>query len=312
MKVNQVFPTDTYERNVMFFADDGIVLADNEGQIKAKINTLKREFEQVGLKMNMEKSQVIVFGRNGKEKMGDIRIVESITYLGVKVQDKKNIYGGYVAEKLKKVAKYKYWINNILVGRTYKARLGKVFWKGAILPTILHGMQVCVWKKEEIKKMEIIQNNVMRSILNMPRRTPIAYIQGENGYSAHKYRDMKMKLTMLQHVLKNNRNLKEMLEGEWEQSGQKWIEVCKDYLERIKSDRDKIEEMSKEQLKKIIDAKETKEWRENMEKHEGLRIYRDVKKKIGQGRLWKNDRRETILRMYQSGAILTNGRMGKK
>jgi hypothetical protein len=101
-KLNRIFPTDTYEKNALFFADDGLIIAGNEKQLRAKINILKRDFAEVGLKMNMEKSEIIVFGKTDQTKIGEIKIVESIKYLGVKIHDKKNIFREYIKEKLVK------------------------------------------------------------------------------------------------------------------------------------------------------------------------------------------------------------------
>ena len=83
-----------------------------------------------------------------KDEIGHIKVVKTIKYLGVKIQDTNNIFKEYISEKIKKAKRYKFWVNYILRGKTYKAHIGKVLWKGAILPTILHGMQACYLKKE--------------------------------------------------------------------------------------------------------------------------------------------------------------------
>ena len=59
-QINFMFPYDT--TNVLLYADDCMVIAINEKELKQKINIIKYEYQKMGLKINMEKSESIVFG----------------------------------------------------------------------------------------------------------------------------------------------------------------------------------------------------------------------------------------------------------
>ena len=55
---------------------------------------------------------------------------------------------------------------------------------------------------------------------------------------------------------------------------------------------------------------ENEKWRSQMEQKSTLAEYNQYKNKIGADRMWKNNREETILRLMQSGAVLSKSRLG--
>ena len=49
----------------------------------------------------------------------------------------------------------------------YTAKIGKAFWKGTIVPTLLHGMAVWAKKKKEIKEF-VSNHNTLQFIPFIP------------------------------------------------------------------------------------------------------------------------------------------------
>ena len=216
--------------------------------------------------------------------------MDNIKYLGVNIEDKSDIFGRYVKDKISKSLKYKFWVGRLLSGKIYKAALGKVFWKSAVLPSILHGAQACTWKENQIKQVDTLQTGIMKSLLNLPVRTAGCYVRGEIGISQHKFRDVKLKLGLLQHIVQNTEHLKNLILAEWDR-GHRWIDRCKLYLDRIGLSVDDIEEMSKTKLKIVVNKIETLEWRNDMMTKSTLFYYRKVKTQIKQDRYWINNDR---------------------
>ena len=101
-RVNKMFGKGCDHFNCLYYADDGLIMADSEHELQQKINIVKHEYQKIGLKINMEKSEVIVFGKEEKEQIAGMRRVGSIKYLGVKIEDTKNIFKAYIKEKIKK------------------------------------------------------------------------------------------------------------------------------------------------------------------------------------------------------------------
>jgi hypothetical protein len=242
-----------------------------------------------------------------------VRQVNEIKYLGIDIEDGIKPFKKYTDNKIEKSEKYKYWIGQILRKKTYKALIGKSFWKGSILPSILHGAQVIYWNKTQIDKFNKIQNATMKHILNMPLHTANAYVRQEVGFSTHIFRDIKMKLGFMQHIIKNNEKLKNLVEVEWERKETgNWIKICKDYMTKIDVTWEKMEDMSADGLRKEISKMARIELESEMDGKSSLLYYRDrMREGKYKRRLWKNDRHDTVVRLFQSGTVLTKSKTGK-
>ena len=62
-----------------------------------------------------------------KHEIAGIRQTKQTKYLGVTITNDTKIYI--------------FWINRMLANKIFKAKLGKLFWKGFILATIMHGAE---------------------------------------------------------------------------------------------------------------------------------------------------------------------------
>jgi len=90
MKLNRTSESRHGDPSALFFTDDGLLLTDNEQELKAKIKFIQRELSKVGLKMNNSESEILVFGKTDKTALEGIRIADHIKNLGVKIENKKH------------------------------------------------------------------------------------------------------------------------------------------------------------------------------------------------------------------------------
>ena len=67
-----------------------------------------------------------------------------------------------------------------------------------VQPRVLSAAAVVVWTREKVKQMQRAENRVWRQILG----TPVVALQGEIGASTVEGRDMKIKLTFAQYMLR--------------------------------------------------------------------------------------------------------------
>jgi len=81
--------------HILMFADDMVLLAQSPKALQMKIKRLERYFDNLGLKVNLSKTQVVIFNRGGrlknvqfKYKTELIKIVNEYTYLGVKFSNR--------------------------------------------------------------------------------------------------------------------------------------------------------------------------------------------------------------------------------
>ena len=79
--------------SVLFFADDGLLLAISEEEAARMIDELKAIGEQNGLKMNIEKSKILIYHqRNKAESIREVEVTEEIRYLMITVTDKNDCF----------------------------------------------------------------------------------------------------------------------------------------------------------------------------------------------------------------------------
>ena len=306
-EINKSYPGNNY--NLFYYADDCLVVANSAQELRGKINIIKYYYNKLGLKINDDKSEILICGKGDEESINNIKVVKKIKYLGVNITNNRNIYKEYINEKLTRAEKYKNYINYILHGKILKTQIGKTLWKAAILPSITHGMQAMKISQKNIQKLNTIQNTIMKQLLNLPSHTPNAYIQGEIGYSKQQYRDMKSKIGLLHHIVCNTNKLKNLILNEWGK-GHKWIETCKEYLEKINI---KIEELDSQKIIKIketINKIENDEWKEEMTKRNSLQYYQKYKLEIKE-KLWENTKTDNVIKKFQSGTITRNWKENK-
>ena len=97
-----------------------------------------------GLSINKNKSNIIIFySKNQPEYIEDIHVTTNITYLGVKIQNKKDCFMLQRIEASKKAKKYSSMMlmSAVIAKSCNKILKLKTYWKCAALPSILHGTE---------------------------------------------------------------------------------------------------------------------------------------------------------------------------
>ena len=178
---------------------------------------------------------------------------------------------------------------SILGNAVNRLLIGKSFWKGIILPNILYGDDIIPFNVSELDKIQSIENKAYRTILQLPKSTAIEFLRGEVGTSIIKSRDMKNKLSFLQHALKpeSNNLLREIVLIDLRNSYTAWIKQTIKYLNDIRIDINLLDSISNEQLATKINEYDESIWRSNMENKSTLRLYK-YKKKLGNINWFRN------------------------
>ena len=84
--------------------------------------------------------------------------------------------------------------NKMIIGKTYR--------KSVVPPRVLSATAVMVWTREEVGRMQRVENSVWRQILGAPGYTPVAALQGEIGAPTVRGRDVKIKITFAQYMFR--------------------------------------------------------------------------------------------------------------
>ncbi|XP_068227857.1 uncharacterized protein [Palaemon carinicauda] len=87
------FKNDIIKLVVVFFADDVLVLAESIEDAELNIRNLIDIGKQYGLDINRDKSSVLFYNMKEKpDNIEGIRVVSNIKYLGIKVDDSRNMF----------------------------------------------------------------------------------------------------------------------------------------------------------------------------------------------------------------------------
>ena len=144
-----------------------------------------------------------------REKLNEIagiKVHDKMKYLGITINDKRNIFKiqrELIIEKATKTANLTY----LVAARSCaKLMIGEAYWTSIVLPMILYGTNIIDFTKEEIQKLQRIENSVGRKILCALSSAQEVALRGEIGISSMKSRIMEGQLKYLQHILRGESN----------------------------------------------------------------------------------------------------------
>jgi hypothetical protein len=172
---------------LLLFADDLTLLAVTITGLQNQLNVLRESATRLGLVVNMEKSQIIVFRKGGflaaKEKwyfgIDELKVVNQYKYLGLIFSSKLS----FIAAIEEMAAKGKKSTVEILrTLRRIDCNSPGIFFKlfdAQVLPVLLYGAEI--WGHKIYKKIEQIHLFACKRFLRITDKTPNDVIYGELG-----------------------------------------------------------------------------------------------------------------------------------
>ena len=148
---------------------------------------------------------------NSKEDIKEIegiQVVDKIKYLGIIIDNKKELFQSHKEEVIKKAKFYSNMMYHVTGKSVNRMLVGKTYWKNMIIPKLLHGTGVMTFNAKEIGELQLQENAAYRRILNVRRRnTPISALRGEIGSSLMVTRIMESKILFTKSILKGSNKL---------------------------------------------------------------------------------------------------------
>lgn len=278
-----------YDRAVklsaLFFADDGLLLTTTEEEAGRMIDVLKAKEEENGLKINTEKSKIIIYQRKDKpESIRGIEVTDEIKYLGITVTDKEDCFRKHkekVIERARVMANMTYPVikqscNKILIGKTY--------WKSVVLPSLLYGASILGYTDTEMKKLQIIENAVYRTILGAPRYAQVCTLRGEVGASSMESRIRGSQIKYIKYILENEDHglLNRILQERREKLNNYWLQSSELFMEKMNVTYGQLKVLTKKELSTKIKTWDSMQWKQEVKGKTSLTIYCKWKENIKQ------------------------------
>ena len=191
----------------LFYADDGLLLTHTQAGAERILSLVTEVALACGLEINKAKSNILIFNAiNPPNEIQEIKVVSSIKYLGVHINNKRNYFRTHKDENLKKAKQLANTIYSVLDRSSDRLLIGKTFWKGLAMPTFLYGSETIVYGEDDLRQLQTIDNQVYRAILRTPKYTANCGMRAEIGASSAKARDIKNKLLFAKHAINENTN----------------------------------------------------------------------------------------------------------
>ena len=295
---------------VLFFADDGLALTQSKEEAEEIIDVITDASDSCGLNINKAKSNVIIF--NSPEDVSEIKgipVAEEIKYLGITINNKKNIFKTQKALMQQKAERMTNMTYNVICKSCNKLMIGKTYWKCLALPSILYGTRVMPLTETEIRKLQTIENGVYRRILSAPRYAPNCTLRGEIGSSLMKSRIMEGHLQFTRDALQgSNQLLKTVIKLRATNTRSKWTKAIKCHLDTLGLTMSALGAMKKGDLKSAVREWDYQEWLQELERKSTLFVYKKSKDEIREETVYDNTPASVILYRSRTNTLPLNDR----
>ena len=250
--------------------------------LKKIVEKLEEIGEICGLKINKSKSNHIInINSQNIESINNIKVVNSIKYLGITINEGRNCFKDQKKEKIMSAKQYANMMMTVIARSSNKLMIGKTYWKNVILPEVLYGAEVITYNKTEIADLQKAENQAYRQILGAPRFSPVCTLRAEVGSSLMESRDKENKINFTKHLLQSeNELLRSVAELDFNDKTTKLSKTVHKYMEELAINKTDLLNKSKQQLKNLVTALDTEKWNEERNSKSTLAIYNRFKTSI--------------------------------
>ena len=192
-------------------------------------------------------------------------MTNKIKYLGIEIDNKRDMFKSQKDIILEKAERFEPATYSVIKKSCNKVLVGKNYWKGLVIPTILYGAGLYNMTKKEIAKLQTKENDCYRTILGAKRGTAISALRGEIGSSLMETRLIESRILLIQNIL-NGRNklVKEILRRTREDKNNLWNRKLEEYLKKVDLKYENIAFMSPEEIKKKVRRRDNKLWEKDI------------------------------------------------
>ncbi|CAG4915287.1 unnamed protein product [Colias eurytheme] len=160
--------------NHLRFADDLILLSENQEGLKTMLTQLDRESRKVGLTMNLDKTKLMT--NNIKTPIlldsNQIEYVDEYTYLG-QIIAPENQMQKEINIRINKAWKRFWSLKEVMKNPHMPLKDKTTVFNSCILPSLTYGAQTWALTSKQSGALRVCQNKMERSILNLKLRDKV-------------------------------------------------------------------------------------------------------------------------------------------
>merc|ERR1712240_698509 len=292
----------------LFFAVDSLAMARTLEAAKKNLRIIEEDSRKYGLELNKEKSSILVYNnKENIEEIDGIKVVNKIEYLGLKIDNERDIFKSQKIDLIDRAGKAASRTYSVIKRSCNKMLIGKTYWKGEIIPSVLHGIGLMNLSGEDTNKLQAIENRVYGTILGARKGTPIAAIRGEVGALLVSTRNMRARIN-LAHSIWNGKNemVKEVLRRIRNDKSNPWSRRLNLYLKKLEISFEQMVGMKKGQIVRRILKYDSIRWYDDMITKTSLGIYSRKKREIEDEIIYYKNRASELLFRARSNTMDLN------
>ena len=275
------YEIDNIKLSSIFFADDSIAIAKTMEDAKKNLGIVSETSKVFGLHINKDKSNVLIYNNSEGIEDDDIKVVHKIKYLGLMISDGQDIFKDQKEEMINKASRYANLTYSVIAKSYNKMRMGKTFWKGVVLSSVLYGAGLMNTTAKELNRLQVVENGVYRKILGARRFTALEALRGDIGSSLMETRFIKSRFMLIKSIHEGDNGLiKEVLKNIRKDRYDPWNCTLNLYLKWVKISYDELINMDRVQVDKKVKEYDGGLWMREMATKSSLIIYSKYKKVV--------------------------------
>ena len=315
-----MFETESYSLNSIFFADDSIIVARTLEEARRNLGVVKRVSGEFGLEINEIKSKVMIFrtrkgkGNNGRDptEVDGMEVVRGMQYLGVHICDEKDIFKVHKEKMIERAEEMSLQTYSIIERCCNRVVMGKTFWKTVVLSSVLSGVGLLTFTKNQIGRLQRIEHGVYRKILGARKFAPRVVLRGEIGASSMSSRIKQSKLLLIKSIIEGrNELMKIVLDAVLRDESSAMNAELKKTLQGVGMSFGDLVEMDKLEIKKRITERDTEEWKSELRSKKTLDLYQEFKGEMREEKVYYNDFGSKLLFAARANTLDLNEMRGR-
>ena len=169
----------------MLYADDTVILAENEDDLQKALDALNVYCKLWSLTVNLKKTKIIIFSRGKVRKHvkflfdgKEVEVVDDYVYLGIKM-NYNNSMNKAIQKQITLAKKSMFSMLSSVQNLNLPVDLQLNLFQKLVLPVLLYGCEI--WGYTDIKAIEQFHRKYLKSVLKLSKYTANSMVYGEMG-----------------------------------------------------------------------------------------------------------------------------------
>src|SRR5678816_1231974 len=167
-----------FEGDIMAYADDLAYWSEREEAIREVVELFAEELEEAGMKMNIQKTEILTITGGDEEGMRmivreeEVKAINTCNYLGG-CFNRRGGSGEEITRRMEKYGLVMKAVYPMMKDRNIGIEVKKVIFSRILTPTLLYGAETWTTTRKEESRIQAAEMRVLRTMIGKSRRDRI-------------------------------------------------------------------------------------------------------------------------------------------